>query len=248
MTKVFLYFIFKYFCNYSIYDLELFMMMNVSELASYIDHTILKPNSSYKDVEKLCQEAIQFNFASVCILPHYVSYASNILGNTKVKTCSVVGFPLGANLISTKLEETESLIENGCEEIDMVISVASVINEDYNYVQEEIEAITELTHCNDGLVKVIVETCLLNDFQKIKMCEIVSKAGADFIKTSTGFSTSGAEINDILLFKKHLSPNIKIKASGGIKNLEQALNFINVGVNRLGTSSGKSIIDELKNL
>ena len=219
--------------------------MTTYQLAKYIDSTILKPDSTYKEIELLCADAANYQFASVCVLPLYVGYASNLLDGSGVKICSVAGFPLGANQISTKLEETESLLENRCDEVDMVISIASLMNGNLNYVREEIEALSELCHSNDAILKVIIETCLLNENQKIEMCKIVSDSGADFIKTSTGFSTAGANVGDIELFSRYLSNNVKIKASGGIKNTDAALSFIKAGVSRIGTSSGKSIIEGL---
>jgi deoxyribose-phosphate aldolase len=216
------------------------------QLAKYIDSTILKPETSYKDIETLCSNAAAYQFASVCVLPYYVGYAANILDGTSVKICSVAGFPLGANMISTKLEEAESLLESGCNEVDMVINIGAVMNSNFSFVREEIEAISELCHSNDAIVKVIIETCLLNTEQKIEMCKIVSDSGADYIKTSTGFSTSGATIADIELFTNYLTNNVKIKASGGIKNLETTLRFIEAGASRIGTSSGKIIIDGLE--
>jgi deoxyribose-phosphate aldolase len=217
-------------------------------LAQSIDSTILKPNTSNFDIEKLCLDAYNYRFASVCILPYYVNYASKLLDGSEVKICSVAGFPLGGNLICTKLEEIESLLENFCNEIDMVINIGALMNNNFDYVREEIEAIAELCHSGGAIIKVIIETCLLNQKQKIDMCKIVSDSGADFIKTSTGFSTSGATIEDILLFKENLSENVKIKASGGIKNLKSALDFINAGASRIGTSSGSIIMEEYNNL
>ena len=220
------------------------MDISRKELAKAIDSTILRPDSTYKDIEKLCEEAIRYRFASVCVLPCYTSYSANLLDGTGVEICSVVGFPLGANYISTKLEEAESLLEHRCTELDMVISIQALMNGELAYVREEIEALGELCHSNGAILKVIIETCLLNTKQKIDMCKIVSDAGADFIKTSTGFSKSGAEIADILLFKEYISDEVKIKASGGIRNLELALQFIDAGASRIGTSAGAAIMME----
>lgn len=219
-------------------------MISKNDLAKTIDSTILRPDCNYKDIENLCKDAAKYEFASVCILPYYVPYAKNLLDGTNVKICSVAGFPIGANFISTKIEETESLLEHGCNEVDMVINIAALMNNELKFVREEIEALSELCHTNNAILKVIIETCLLSEKQKIDMCKIVSDAGADFIKTSTGFSKSGADLNDIILFKLNISENVKIKASGGIRNLEQALAFINAGASRIGTSSGVAIMEE----
>ncbi len=220
------------------------MEINQYNLAKSIDSTILKPDSSNMDIEKLSSDAAKYGFASVCILPHYTSYAANLLNGSGVKICSVVGFPLGANFISTKLEEAESLLEHNCNELDMVINIAAMINGDTAYIKEEIEALSELCHTNDAILKVIIETCLLTDEQKITMCKIIRESGADFIKTSTGFSKSGANLNDILLFKKFTGDKVRIKASGGIRSLGQTLQFIQAGADRIGTSAGEIIMKE----
>lgn len=220
------------------------MNLTKIELAKSIDSTILRPDSTYKDIELLCSDAAKYNFASVCVLPIYTSYAANLLDGTGVEICSVVGFPLGANHISTKIEESESLLEHRATELDMVINIAALMNGEKNYVREEIEAIAELCHSNNAIVKVIVETCLLNQEQKIDICKIINDSGADFIKTSTGFSKAGAELQDILLFKEYVNTNVRIKASGGIRNTEQAIAFINAGAHRIGTSAGTIIMND----
>ncbi|MBX3043977.1 MAG: deoxyribose-phosphate aldolase [Candidatus Kapabacteria bacterium] len=219
--------------------------MSRIELAKTIDSTILKPDSKYSDIENLCRDAAKYHFASVCVLPRYVGYAANLLDGSGVAVCSVVGFPLGANYISTKIEEAESLIENRCTELDMVINLPALMNKEFAYVKEEIEALAELCHSNDAILKVIIETCLLSDYQKIEMCKIITEAGADYIKTSTGFSLAGADLKDIYLFREFIGENVRIKASGGIRNLEQALTFVEAGASRIGTSSGVKIIEEL---
>ena len=219
--------------------------MNNINIASYIDHTILNPDKTNSDIYKLCKEAIQYNFASVCVLPHYVAYCRNLLDGTTVKVCTVIGFPLGATHTSTKIAEAESAIEDGANELDMVINISAFKNKDYGIVLEDIEAITQFAHLNNAIVKVIVETCLLTEEEKIKICELVSKSEADFIKTSTGFSTSGATIEDILLFRKYCSSQTKIKASGGIRSSDFAIKLIEAGADRLGTSSGIKIITDL---
>lgn len=220
------------------------MDFNRNQLAKAIDSTILRPDSTYKDIEKLCREAATHRFASVCVLPIFTSYSANLLDGTGVGVCSVIGFPLGANFISTKLEEAESLLEHSCTELDMVINLPALMNGELAYVREEIEALAELSHSNDAILKVIIETCLLSNQQKIDMCKIINDSGADFIKTSTGFSKAGANLADIALFKEYINEDIKIKAAGGIRNLEQAIAFIDAGANRIGTSAGATIMNE----
>lgn len=217
---------------------------NAAELASKIDHTILKPDTTNFQIEKLCKEANLHSFASVCVLPHYVSYARNLINNPEVKICTVIGFPLGSTYTQTKIAEAEEAIENGADELDMVINIAAMKNEDYVKVQEEIESLVQFSHLNNKVLKVIIETSLLTVDEKIKASVIVSNAGADFIKTSTGFSGAGATLEDIKLMRKHCTDNIKIKASGGIRTLDFALELIVAGADRIGTSSGVALIDE----
>jgi deoxyribose-phosphate aldolase len=213
-------------------------------LAGKIDHTILKPESTNFQIENLCKEANEFNFASVCVLPHYVSYAKNLINNDFTKICTVIGFPLGATFTQTKVAEAEEAIENGAEELDMVMNIAAFKNEDYMKVQEDIETIAEFAHLNNTIVKVIIETSLLTLDEKIKASVIVSNSGADFIKTSTGFSTGGATVEDILLMREHCNSQTKIKASGGIRDLDFALELIDAGADRIGASAGVKIIEE----
>lgn len=219
--------------------------MNKLELAKYIDHTLLKPNATKEQFITLCNEAFENHFASVCVLPHYVGLANDILRGSDVKVCTVVGFPLGVTFNSAKMAETGQAISYGATEIDMVINISELINGNHNVVFDDIKLLADLCHANDSILKVIVETCLLNEQQKIDICKIVTDAGADFIKTSTGFSTGGATIADIQLFKKFVGENVKIKASGGIRELPFCLDLINAGANRIGTSSGISLVGEL---
>jgi len=218
--------------------------LSLTELAKKIDHTLLKPDSTNTQIEILCKEANSFGFASVCVLPHYVSYARNLINNDSVKVCTVIGFPLGATYTQTKIAESEEAIENGADELDMVMNIAAFKNEDYQKVQEDIEAIVQFAHLNNKLVKVIIETSQLSLDEKIKACVIVSNSGADFIKTSTGFSTSGATFEDIILMKNNVNENTLIKASGGVRDLDFALQLINAGASRIGTSSGVALIEE----
>ncbi len=221
------------------------MLNSDLQIQRFIDSTNLKANASYEEIDSLCKTAAMYQFAAVCINPFYVQYAAEFLFGTNVNICSVVGFPLGANIFKNKILETEYLLKNKCNEIDMVINISQLMNKNYDYVQKEIEQIANLCHSENAITKVIIETCLLSESQKIDMCKIVSQSGADYIKTSTGFSLSGATKEDIRLFRNYLDKSVKIKAAGGIKDLKSTLEFIKLGAKRIGTSNGKNIIDEL---
>ncbi len=214
-------------------------------LNKYIDHTNLKADCKEEDIKKLCSEALEYDFASVCVNPFWVSLASELLANSDVKTCTVIGFPLGANTKEVKAYETKDAIKNGATEIDMVVNIAKLASNDFDYVYEEIKAVVEAA--NGTLVKVIIETCLLTDEQKARACELVVKAKADFVKTSTGMSTGGATKADIELFKSVVKDDAKIKASGGVRTLEDAHVMIEAGANRIGTSGGVQIVNGLEN-
>lgn len=209
-------------------------------LEKYIDHTILKPTASKEDVVRICKEAIEYNFASVCINPYYVKLAKEVLYNYDVKVCTVIGFPLGANTVESKVFEASNAVTNGADEIDMVINIAELMNMNKEYCVKEINSIKEAI--GDSILKVIVETSYLNEAQKKLAAEIVLDSNADFIKTSTGFSTHGAQLEDIIIWKKILDNKKKIKASGGIKTKEQFQEFINAGADRIGTSNGIILI------
>ncbi len=211
------------------------------EILKKVDHTLLKQISTMEDIKKLCDDAIKFNTASVCIPPCYVKEAKEYVGD-KMKICTVIGFPNGYNLTSVKMFETEEAIKDGADEIDMVINIGKLKEKKYDYILNEINGIK--TKCNGKILKVIIETCLLTEEEKIKMCEIVSESDADYIKTSTGFSIGGATLEDIKLFKKYIKNNKKIKAAGGIKGFEDAEEFIEAGADRLGTS--KLVAEMLK--
>jgi deoxyribose-phosphate aldolase len=213
----------------------------------YIDHTLLKATATQKDIENICKEAIENKFASVCINPCNVAQAYNLLKDSEVKTCTVIGFPLGANTIETKVFETKDAIKNGAQEIDMVINIAALKDGRLDYIEDEVSQILEACATN-AILKVIIETCYLSDEEKINMCKIVDKVGANFIKTSTGFGTDGATKEDIKLFKETLSDKILIKASGGIKNKQQANEYINLGCSRLGTSNGVNIANGVESI
>lgn len=205
-----------------------------------IDHTNLKQDAKKEDIIKLCNEAKEFDFMSVCINPDYVSLCSSILCESDVKVCTVIGFPLGANTIEMKVFETVDAIKNGADEIDMVINVSMLKNMQFDYVLKEIRAIRNV--CIGKVLKVILETCLLTDDEIVKACKLSVEAGADFVKTSTGFSTGGATVHAVELMRKTVGPNVGVKASGGVRTHDDLINMVNAGANRIGTSAGCKII------
>ena len=207
--------------------------MDIKKILSSVDHTLLSQTATWEEIKTICDDGMKYNVASVCIPACYVKKAKDYVGN-KLKVCTVIGFPNGYSTTKTKVYETKDAIDNGADEIDMVINIGMLKDGLYSEVEDEIRQIKGA--CGDKILKVIIETCLLTDEEKIKMCDIVTNSGADFIKTSTGFSTSGATFDDIILFKKHVGSNVKIKAAGGIKTLDDAENFISLGASRLGTS------------
>ena len=217
--------------------------MDHSKIYSHIDHTLLKPTACWEDIKKICKEAIEYSVASVCIPPCYVERIKNEYDN-KINICTVIGFPLGYSVTSAKVQEAKQAIADGANEIDMVINITDVKNGLFDNILNEIKAIKAAI--GSHILKVIIETCYLTTDEKIKMCEIVSAAGADFIKTSTGFGTGGATIEDIELFKKHISNGVKIKAAGGVKSVEDLEMFINAGCERIGTSSAIAILSNSK--
>ena len=219
--------------------------MDKKTLASYIDHTILKPDAQVKDVEKLCKEAAEFEFASVCVNAANTKQASEILKGTVVKVCTVVGFPLGATLPQVKAFEAEEAIKDGATEIDMVINVGALKSGQFDRVEQDIKAVAAA--CKDkALLKVIIETCLLTNEEKITACELAMIAGADFVKTSTGFSTGGATVEDIKLMRKTVGPTMGVKASGGVRDLETSLKMIEAGATRIGASASVNIVNDMK--
>ena len=207
--------------------------MDNKDILSKVDHTLLSQTATFKEIKKICDDGIKYNVASVCIPASYVKRAKEYVGD-KIAICTVIGFPNGYSTTATKVFEAEDAIKNGADEIDMVINLGYVKDKMFDEVLEEIKAVKKA--CKDKILKVIIETCLLNDEEKVKLCEIVTEAKADFIKTSTGFSTGGATFEDIELFAKNVGKDVKIKAAGGIKTLEDAEKFINLGADRLGTS------------
>jgi len=207
--------------------------MKIEDITKYIDHTILAPTASEVDVKRVCEEAVKYNAASACIIPYYVKEMSDSFPSLNI--CTVVGFPLGYNTLESKVFETKEALANGAKEIDMVINNTLIKNGEYKGIYEEIATLKEV--CGSSVLKVIVETAYLNQQEKIEMCKIVSDANADYIKTSTGFGPSGADLKDIELFKKHINDKVKIKAAGGIRDLESVISYINAGCSRIGTSS-----------
>ncbi len=214
--------------------------MNYSK---YIDHTLLKPEATPKQILRLCKEAAEYEFMSVCVNSSYVKLAKEARDQAKgnYKICTVVGFPLGAMSKNAKVEETKIAISDGAEEVDMVINIGQLKAKDYDYVKDEIRAIKEA--CGDVLLKVIIETCLLTEEEKIKACQLSVSAGADYVKTSTGFSTGGATVEDIALMRKTVGPNIGVKASGGVHTHAQMLELIAAGASRIGASRGKDLLE-----
>lgn len=215
-------------------------------LAKYIDHTLLKPNAQEQDIIKLCEEAKKYNFASVCVNGYYTNLVHQLLEGSDVKTCTVVGFPLGNNYIKTKAYEAKKAIALGSDEIDMVINIAALKDEKYTSVAFDIYDVVKAAQ--GRIVKVILETCLLTKEEIVRACEICVEAGAHFVKTSTGFSTGGATVEDVKLMKETVGNKAKVKASGGIRDYNTTIAMINAGADRIGTSSGVEIVNFLKQI
>lgn len=207
--------------------------MNVKEMLKKVDHTKLQAFCTWEEIVSLCEEAIEYETASVCIPPTYVARVHEKYGD-KINICTVIGFPLGYQVTAAKVTEAKEAIKQGCNEIDMVVNISDVKNGLYEKVEEEIREIKEA--CGDHILKVIIETCYLTKEEKIAMCKAVTNAGADYIKTSTGFGTAGATVEDVKLFKEYIGPNVKIKAAGGVSSLEDLETFIELGCDRIGTS------------
>ncbi|KJB88730.1 deoxyribose-phosphate aldolase [Paenibacillus sp. E194] len=211
-------------------------------IARMIDHTMLKADAVQADIAKLVEEAKQYQFASVCVNPTWVAYCAEQLAGTEVKVCTVIGFPLGASTSAVKALETQDAIAGGATEVDMVINIGELKAGNDDFVQKDIEAVVKAAS-GKALVKVIIETCLLTDEQKVRACELAVKAGADFVKTSTGFSTGGATREDVALMRKTVGQQTGVKASGGVRSLEDVNNMIEAGATRIGASSGVSIMN-----
>lgn len=213
--------------------------MNLNKM---IDHTLLKPEATKEMIENLCKEAKEYDFKSVCVNPYWVSTAYEELRDSDVLVCTVVGFPLGSTTKETKFFETDFAVQEGADEIDMVINVGALKSKQYDVVLEDIKSVVQAA--NGRTVKVIIETCLLSDEEKVKACELSMEAGANFVKTSTGFSTAGAKVEDVELMKSIVGDNLEVKASGGIRDLDTALKMIEAGATRLGVSAGVQIVKE----
>ena len=213
--------------------------MTDNEILKHIDHTQLKAFAKWEDIEKLCDEAVEYQTASVCIPPTYIKRVHDKYQD-RINICTVVGFPLGYSVTSAKVAEVEQALKDGCNEIDMVVNISDVKNGDYDKVEEEIRTLKKA--CGNHILKVIIETCYLTEDEKIAMCKAVTNAGADYIKPSTGFGTGGATIEDIRLFKQHIGPDVKMKAAGGVKSKDDLIMFLEAGCDRIGTSSAVGLL------
>ena len=217
--------------------------MTRQEMLSHVDHTQLKPFATWEDIVSLCDDAIAYQTASVCIPPTYIERVHSTYGD-KINICTVIGFPLGYSVTKAKVAETEKAIEDGANEIDMVVNISDVKNGSYDKVEAEICTLRQI--CGKKILKVIIETCFLTEEEKIAMCKAVTNAGADYIKTSTGVGTSGANLEDVKLFKEYIGPNVKIKAAGGISTVEDMENFLMAGCDRIGTSKAVSLLKDVQ--
>lgn len=212
--------------------------MTAKEMLKFVDHTQLQPYAKWEDIQKLCEEAMEFQTASVCIAPAYVKRVSDAYGD-RINICTVVGFPLGYSVTAAKIAEAETAVREGCNEVDLVVNISDVKNGRFNKVEAEIKAVKVM--CGEHILKVIIEACYLTEAEKIVMCRAVTSAGADYIKTSTGFGTGGATREDVELFQKHIGPSVKIKAAGGITTLDDVRMFLELGCERIGTSRAVSL-------
>lgn len=212
--------------------------MNKTEILGHVDHTLLSPVATWEDIQKICNDAVEYKTASVCIPACYISRIHEKYPDLNI--CTVVGFPLGYSCTEAKVTETKKALEDGANEIDMVINITDVKNKLFDKVTQEIKTLKDV--CGDKILKVIIETCYLTEEEKIAMCKSVTEAGADFIKTSTGFGTGGATLEDVKLFKKHIGPNVKIKAAGGVSTVSDLEMFINEGCERIGTSRAVGLL------
>jgi len=218
----------------------------IKALASIIDYTLLKPEATKEQIERLCAEAQRYGFATVCVNPSFVKLAAESLKGSPVKVCSVVGFPLGSTLPEVKAYEAEMAIRNGAREIDMVMNIGALKSKDYDFARKDIEAVVNVCHKYGAVVKVIIEAPLLTDEEKIKACELAMEAGADYVKTSTGFGPGGATVHDVSLMRRTVGERMGVKAAGGIRSLEKAQAMIEAGATRIGASAGVKIVEELK--
>ena len=221
------------------------MEINKKNVAAMIDHTLLKQDASEEQIAKICEEALEYHFASVCVNPSYVAQCAEALKGSSVEVCTVIGFPLGATTSASKAFEAKDAIANGATEVDMVVNVGKIKSGNWDFVKDDIAAVVKAAD-KKAVVKVIIETCLLTDEEKVKVCQIAKEVGADFVKTSTGFSKWGAKPEDVALMRKTVGPDMGVKASGGIHNAEEALAMMNAGASRLGCSAGIAVVNGLE--
>ncbi len=219
-------------------------MKSPRDIASMIDHTLLRPEATVHDIERLCHEARQYGFASVCINPSYVPLCVRLLHGSSVRVCTVIGFPLGATSTAAKVAEAQQALHDGASELDMVLHIGKLKEKDYQYVEQDITAVVHVAHRHQALVKVILETCLLSEEEKIGACAIAKQAGADFVKTSTGCGKSGATVEDVTLMRRVVGSDMGVKASGGIRSHTEALAMIRAGANRIGASASVKIVSK----
>jgi deoxyribose-phosphate aldolase len=216
------------------------------DITKFIDHTLLKPEATPAEIEKLCQEAKEYHFAAVCVNPPYVKQCAALLRGTDVTVCAVIGFPLGAHTTETKVFETQQALADGAREIDMVINIGALKAKQYDFVRDDIRAVCDTAHAGGAILKVIIEAALLSDDEKVRACERARDAGADFVKTSTGFGPGGATVHDVALMARTVGSELGVKAAGGIRNYEQAQAMIAAGATRIGASAGVKIVAEAR--
>ena len=218
----------------------------ITAIAQVIDHTLLKPEATREQIDRLCREALEYHFASVCVNPTHVGRCAELLRGSDVKVCTVIGFPLGATTTAVKAYETRQAIDDGATEIDMVINVGALKSGDLDAVQADIAAVVDEAHAADALVKVIIETALLSDDEKVTACRLAKAAGAEFVKTSTGFGPGGAKVEDVALMRRVVGPEMGVKASGGVRNYADVQAMIAAGATRIGASAGVAIVSEAR--
>ena len=222
------------------------MDWTVRDLAKMIDHSLLVPTLTFDDMEKGCRIALEYDVASVCILPHYLKRCAEILKGSTVKASTTIGFPHGGHTTAAKLAETKQALADGGEELDMVVNISRVLSGDWDYVRNDIKAVVDAAHAAGQKVKVIFENCYLKDEHKIRLCQICGELGADWVKTSTGFGTSGATLEDLALMRKHSPPQVQVKAAGGVRTFERLLAVRALGVTRVGATASQTILDECR--
>lgn len=218
------------------------------DIAKMIDHSLLPPSLTDQELERGCRVALEYNCASVCIMPYYAKRCAEILRGSTVKASTTIGFPHGGHTTAVKVAEAERALDDGCQELDMVTNISKVLSEDWAYVLQDLKAVIDVAHARGQKVKVIFENCYLKDTHKIRLCEICAKVGADWVKTSTGFGTAGATIEDVKLMRAHSPARVQVKAAGGIRSLNQLLTFRALGVSRIGASRTKDILEDCRRL